>query len=1052
MDKAQKQTEMSAAGWGHIEMAPTAIMNVPYHNFRVSVYQRSVTATQDDGNQFYYTPLLLLQPETAKSVSNPFTQKYQVTFEVTMWNAALEEYLQIVLSKRTNLEIPITSIRPLPVEQIRLEAHEHSPLYTVDSNWQSNAMNSNVVTFRVNCGNKVACAELAENIMEYPDLFASNFTVHYSMEAQKVGRRVITITAKHARRADLVTKLDQKFPNCGNVYMKADDAKNLTLEITTHVLATEIMDGDFVNNDQSLNVMNLIKSALDLTNVGTENFSSEMWESTFWHDDNARPDKISHTLNEIYDKSDSETKVLMEREMAESAKQHDKESSFSESDIHRSGKNARSAQSDRSNESHSDQANEQSSKYNFGASGKGWGVKVNVNASGESASKSSLSTGSKSHANFANANASESEFSSHNASAQSSDRLSESAKSSRNKDDRLDSLLKEAKSLAQWDGTVQIQITHTTATLSSKINVLPTKVVKPSVAPEQTAGIRYLDEIISRSTKIHAGTPDIYQASLTQTGVNHTHKLRRYTVGSKPASATTPKVILVLDATGAGKTTLINGLLNYMFGVKWEDGARLKVIVEEGEATNQAKSMTKFVSAYESYKQYDSPSPYCLTIIDTPGFGDTDGMSRDREITAQLKEMFSLNNQNSGGIDHVDAICIVVQSALARLTATQKYIFDCILSIFGKDIEKNIFLLCTFADDKEPPVLAAVKEAKLPFCKWFPFNNSALYADNGPQSGMFSKLYWEMGLTSIMEFFKYLSQVESRSLTLTREVLKEREALEAAISGLQPQINMGLAKMEEIRQSQIQIAAHEKQLQANVNFIMDIDEPYATRIALAVGEFVTNCLKCNRTCHYPCGIPNNADKAGCAAMENGNCYVCPQRCHWSMHCNDQYRFDYGTKKVRRTLEDVKRVYEQARGEKMSAETLLSRMQDHLDSVGQNVMELIFVCNESLNRLDEIALRPSMMTTTEYVEILIESEKSEKRPGYSQRIKALEEAKERAILIERARSADIMKDGKRKPIKDSRKWISDFFSRGVFSAKKISHQGTEGKSWLKGVFF
>ena len=54
-----------------------------------------------------------------------------------------------------------------------------------------------------------------------------------------------------------------------------------------------------------------------------------------------------------------------------------------------------------------------------------------------------------------------------------------------------------------------------------------------------------------------------------------------------------------------------------------------------------------------------------------------------------------------------------VQSALARLTPSQKYIFESILAIFGNDVKDNISFLVTFTDGQTPPVLEAIKEADI---------------------------------------------------------------------------------------------------------------------------------------------------------------------------------------------------------------------------------------------------------------------------------------------------------------------------------------------------
>ena len=121
--------------------------------------------------------------------------------------------------------------------------------------------------------------------------------------------------------------------------------------------------------------------------------------------------------------------------------------------------------------------------------------------------------------------------------------------------------------------------------------------------------------------------------------------------------------------------------------------------------------MTAWITAYTIYYMPGMAVKYSLTIVDTPGFGDTSGIERDKEITRQIKEFFSMESEK-GGIDRIDGIGFVAQASLARLTHTQRYVFDSILSTFGKDIADNIFMMLTFADAKKPPVVEAIKAAK----------------------------------------------------------------------------------------------------------------------------------------------------------------------------------------------------------------------------------------------------------------------------------------------------------------------------------------------------
>ena len=89
--------------------------------------------------------------------------------------------------------------------------------------------------------------------------------------------------------------------------------------------------------------------------------------------------------------------------------------------------------------------------------------------------------------------------------------------------------------------------------------------------------------------------------------------LYKYGVGTPPKAAN-PKperVLMVLGATGVGKSTMINGLTNYVLGVKFSDTFRYKVVTDEGSGS-QAHSQTKTITAYTFYPTI---LPYTLTPL-----------------------------------------------------------------------------------------------------------------------------------------------------------------------------------------------------------------------------------------------------------------------------------------------------------------------------------------------------------------------------------------------------------------------------------------------------
>jgi hypothetical protein len=121
--------------------------------------------------------------------------------------------------------------------------------------------------------------------------------------------------------------------------------------------------------------------------------------------------------------------------------------------------------------------------------------------------------------------------------------------------------------------------------------------------------------------------------------------VKRFSFGEPDRSAgRTSKTILLMGATGSGKTTWINAMVNYVLGVEWEDPFRFVLIDEEVRGASQAHSQTQGVTAYDLHFHDGFRIPFSLTIVDTPGFGDTGGIERDNEITSAVQKFFEHQN------------------------------------------------------------------------------------------------------------------------------------------------------------------------------------------------------------------------------------------------------------------------------------------------------------------------------------------------------------------------------------------------------------------------
>ncbi|KAK3084321.1 hypothetical protein FSP39_011549 [Pinctada imbricata] len=232
------------------------------------------------------------------------------------------------------------------------------------------------------------------------------------------------------------------------------------------------------------------------------------------------------------------------------------------------------------------------------------------------------------------------------------------------------------------------------------------------------------------------------------------------------------KTIILMGETGSGKSTLVNSLANYLLQVEYQDDVRFELVYLEKEehSKNQAQSITEWISAYIIHPSCGSRLDYTLNIVDMPGFGDTRGIDFDERTVSQLRHLFT--SKSADGLSHIDAVCFLLRAPDARLTTTQNYIFDSILSVFGKNIADNIFLMITFADTNTPEVLAAIsKKEGLKSKPHFLFNNCSLYSGNDDVDDS-PYYFWKKTVESFDAFFEKLGRVETKSLKLSAEVLR----------------------------------------------------------------------------------------------------------------------------------------------------------------------------------------------------------------------------------------------------------------------------------------
>ncbi|XP_061578353.1 uncharacterized protein LOC133444529 [Cololabis saira] len=498
------------------------------------------------------------------------------------------------------------------------------------------------------------------------------------------------------------------------------------------------------------------------------------------------------------------------------------------------------------------------------------------------------------------------------------------------------------------------------------------------------------EDMMSRSELIRSGAPAIYQL---KPKTQHIGTLKRLTVGER-SSMKTNKTILLVGETGTGKSTLINALVNYTMGVKFEDEVWFQVV--EDEKRSQAESQTSDVIVYEIFGFEGKSLPFSLTIVDTPGYGDTRGVEHDAVVSQRLFDLF----RSEDGVHEMNAVGLVLKATENRVSDRMTYIFDSVMSLFGKDLEKNIIALMTHSYGMPPKnALQALEAANIKCAKnernrpvHFLFNNcQAELRDEDTREDTEVPLEnaWRQTTKGMERFSEFLKNIRPQKLKTTVEVLKSQIRLTASIHNLQERIKLAEKMKDEIKKTQMQLKMHESDLENDKNFTIEVEEQYVELEEYSGGwslftfDGVTRCTSCKENCHYPgCTVAWTASL--CEIMSDGRCTVCTGKCSDGRHVKDTERYVTKTRKVKKTVGDLKKAYEANVKDTSGLLNVLEVKKKKLETEGKQWLEEAF---RYVLKLRDSALTVKTMSTQAFLGVLIQKMQE---LGETDKVKTLKE--------------------------------------------------------------
>jgi predicted GTPase len=396
--------------------------------------------------------------------------------------------------------------------------------------------------------------------------------------------------------------------------------------------------------------------------------------------------------------------------------------------------------------------------------------------------------------------------------------------------------------------------------------------------------------------------------------------------------------LVVVGRSGAGKTTFINMMTNLILGKSYEDERSVAITqgmyfkAKDGEAGVRIAfkcNIPQFmhlqsdnVNAGQLHAQtqkcnmYDfSTDEFDLTLIDTPGLGDTRGIEQDKENAKHIVNAVAAVGEFHG-------ILLVHKASDSRLDASFGYMINGIKELLTKECKDNIVIMFTHTSNSaKVDSLEALQQMGIPTQNTFTFENDCIvppemvkqFFENNKKFTTYkntSSTNWESNQLAFEDFVEIMYKLlprqgaELKALHSSKTVLyqvgfsladKVKEIADKADLVTQMKVNIEsfkqqaennkafnyvdteqIARLEKTKVPRIVKQKVPKNVQKTVNKQISTwaDEP------LPAGQKNTMCLSCNNICHAGCGIEfQTADGGsafkGCWAFNgNSSCRQC----------------------------------------------------------------------------------------------------------------------------------------------------------------------------------
>ena len=429
-----------------------------------------------------------------------------------------------------------------------------------------------------------------------------------------------------------------------------------------------------------------------------------------------------------------------------------------------------------------------------------------------------------------------------------------------------------------------------------------------------------------------------------------------------------PYKMLVIGEVGSGKTSFVNLLCNSKLIEelgKGVDAAKLEQIMRYNDLMIEDLTLRAMASKTREAKSYEAEIYRMrMTVIDTPGFGDSRGLEQDKENVKQIIDALKYQ-------DYINCVCLVINGRQSRMSASLKYILSEITAIMPKEVFDNIIIVftntadsldCDFnvreLDDYFGKKLEHIFYIENPYCKIEKAKQKATQLSPSQITRSFGKSFEDTtkSLHSIQKTIKDFPDVHT--LTFTRlynqKQEKERDVIIILISYDQ---QTELEKRIKAAENEVDAALKSKRLSTDFKTKREVDVYRAVPTPDKRHNTLCGASGCYSNCHIPCYLPKSYEEEKfkqCRAMGGTDkCQVCGHS--YRHHYHNEVVFEKVTEREDFLDEEVKEKFKVETDMKQRADLLRKGLQTRREELLRKKDGLLVELNNKISEFQELGI-------------------------------------------------------------------------------------------------